>query len=284
MSTAPVIALSESVPEAGAVVYWSLAGSPPLAAVRGALQGIVSEDSLPGEPSLSVALHQAACRTFPDCLVRPLSKGGLAIVQEWETQEGSLQHRVLWHVQSQRDYVTPQAGQEQQEHETAAWNLGHAMGEAMATCPAAHLGDWLVRQVKAWGGVGLRDRGSVYFLPPGAMPAFRAVRDALARVSGADYRFSVIPAVRGDEAVQAVLRAVLAEAEQEAASMELDLCEAMGKKAIDNRMARCEQVEAKVASYEKLLEQAMPNIKERLDGLRCQLTLALMKAPKKEGP
>jgi hypothetical protein len=114
------------------------------------------------------------------------------------------------------------------------------------------------------------------------MPAFRALRDALAAVPGTDYRFSVIPALRGDEAVEAVLNAVLAEAEKEAASMEADLAKDLGKRAMENRIGRCEAVESKVAQYERLLDKSMGGMRERLDALRVQLTVAMLKPTAEE--
>lgn len=285
MNAAPVYALSEPVAEAGAVVYWSLSGCPPLAAVREALAGAgVPEAELPGQPSPAVALHQATCETFKGCLVRPLPKGGLAVVEERETEDGSLEHRVLWHtfLHEGTPLVGVRQNQPWEESIPAGDRLAAAYAAAFDSCPAAHLSDWLVRRVQRMAGVSLRQRGSVYFLPPEGAREYRRLREALQAVAGTAYQLHAIPALRGDEAVEAVLAAVIAEAEAEAASMEEDLKQQLGARALENRQARCAAVEAKVSKYEALLQRSAGAVQQRLDDLRAQLTVAMLTVPKEE--
>lgn len=289
MSPAAVIALREDVAEAGAVVYWSLSGCPPLGAVREALAAAgVPEDELPGPPSPAVALHQATCETFKGHLVRPLPQGGLAVVAERATEDGSLEHRVLWHAFLHEGAAMLERRQQQpwEESAQAGDRLSAAYSGAFDSCPAAHLGDWLVRRVGRLTGVPLRQRGSVYFLPPDGAREYRRLRAALLTLGtahGASYQLNAIPALRGSEAVAAVLNAVIAEAEAEAARLAADLEPGnLGEKALKNRVARCEAVEEKVASYEKLLQVQAGAISQRLEDLRAQLTAAIFAVPAKE--
>lgn len=289
MSPAQVVALNDDAAEAGAVVYWSLSGCPPLSAVRAALASAgVPEEELPGAPSPAVALHQATCEVFRGCLVRPLPKGGLAVVAERETEDGSLEHQVLWHVSTAAGptdgvRVEERAEQEVEAVIAAGQLISTAFRAAFSSCPTSHLGDWLVRRVSYLAGVPLRQRGSVYYLPPAGTREYRRMRAALESVSSTSYQLNAIPAVRGAEAVEAVLRAVIAEAEAEAASMEKDLEQPMGARALDNRVARCEAVTSKVEAYERLLEQSAGAITERLGNLQAQLSTALLTAPRKGG-
>lgn len=294
MNRAYVVALNDDAAEAGAVVYWSLGGCPPLRAVRDALaRAGVPEAELPGTPSPAVALHQATCEVFKGCLVRPLPKGGLAVVAERETEDGSLNHQVLWHFATVSDSETGVRVEERAEQAVeavieAGQRMVAAYAEACASCPASHLGDWLVRRVEVLSGVPLRRRGSVYYLPPEGVREYRRIWAELGqlRLTGeGDYSLFAIPALaRSSEAVEAVLRAVVAEAEAEAASMEADLQNPLGKRALDNRVKRCEAVAAKVRSYEALLQRQAGAITERLGELQAQLSVALLTAPAKGAP
>jgi predicted nucleic acid-binding Zn-ribbon protein len=109
------------------------------------------------------------------------------------------------------------------------------------------------------------------------MERVSAVVEVLRKVSG--HVVNRVPAMRSSDAVDAILDAITQEAEYETKRMEEDLEEAkLGARGFENRIARTDEVESKVSRYEELLGRKLDTIRERLEALRANLTVAMMKA------
>ncbi len=88
-----------------------------------------------------------------------------------------------------------------------------------------------------------------------------------------------IPAMRGDDAVEAILDAIQSEAAEEAHAMEIALEKAQfGERGWEHRISKTDTIEGKVARYEALLGARLDGIRERLTALRANLTIAMVKA------
>ncbi len=51
----------------------------------------------------------------------------------------------------------------------------------------------------------------------------------------------------------------------------------LGEKGFESRVAHCDEVESKVTRYEALLGRQLDNVREKLEGLRARLTIAIVK-------
>ncbi|MEN6547394.1 MAG: DUF6744 family protein, partial [Armatimonadia bacterium] len=159
----------------------------------------------------------------------------------------------------------------QREKVTAGY-IGHQI-----TLSPNDISGMLLRFCEGHDSVPLRVRGGFYFLPPAGVERFRRAAAVLRQVSG--HALYEVPAMKSSEAVTAILAAVQHEAEAEAEAMVaiLDSGDA-GARALRSQSKRCERAETKLARYEELLGQRLPELQARLSTLRSRLTEAALVA------
>ena len=139
------------------------------------------------------------------------------------------------------------------------------------------MSDWLVTLMPTMNAVGLRPRGGMYFLPRDRVPVYHALAEALHAATA--HSLYEVPALQTKDAVRAVLDAITREAAGEAELMELALDTGeLGARALKAKVRGCEAMMAKVASYEELLGQSLPELQDRLKVLNRQLTIAALQA------
>jgi hypothetical protein len=268
---------NEALESAGAIAFWRLSGEVLADKLAGAW-AIAGLDGrmLPGLPSPEAALARAVgAQKAKRRLVRPLKRGGWAIVDEsvdgadnldWnEALRVSLDPvgRVVTKIQNSNGY-----------HATAQ-EIRAAYDHALTVLSQSTISGWLVELAKHLDGVPLRDTGGVYFLPPGkSCQSWQAATTALRACS--DHRLLSIPAMRSDDAVEAVLVAVQAEAEASAAELEEELTGGLGEGALRTRAQRCKAIREKVRRYEALLGESMEQIATRLEQLDANIAAAAL--------
>jgi hypothetical protein len=148
---------------------------------------------------------------------------------------------------------------------------------ALETLATADISPWLSSLMDDLRAVPLRDTGGVYFVPAFATKRFEAMLAALRAVS--DHRIAAIPALDSNEAVAAVLDALQEEATKELATIRRELEEdALGERALNTRIGKTSGVEAKLSSYEDLLGGNLDTLRERIQSMRAELTVAMTKA------
>lgn len=274
-----VFALDEETSQAGALVYWRLEGEvdPKELALHWKLAGL-DPDLLPSTPAPSTALARTMReRAEHRKLVRPLEeRGSHALVRE-VVSGADLSYDVALRVKldvAGRPVVEP-AGHPLEATIRAAYD------HHLEVCSSDDIGGWLVGIVAKVDGVAMRDRGGIYYVPPGKLAEWDSMTSALRKVS--NHRIFKIPAMTSKSAVEAILDAIAQEAEADAAKMEAELLsDELGGRALASRVAKTEALEAKVSRYESLLGEKLDVLRDRLEGLRANLTVAILKAQNPE--
>jgi hypothetical protein len=282
------IVVTEKSEQAGCVVYWTLSGPVDLARLRAAWEAEgLDPGRLPAFPSPEVALTRA-CKDEQSAsrLVRQHPAGGWAIVDE-RRGGGALSYDVGVRIRlnDRKDglLVTPSKDCDRTEvvrigqRVRAAWDQhGHQVAAGDASC-------WLIGLVtRRLGGVLLRETGGIYFVPRTHVPELQAVKRAL--VAATRHQVYEIPAMRTEEAVAAVLAALLAEAGVEARGFEQALEEGkLGERGLNNRAAAAEAMKAKLASYEELLGVNLESLRGELERMRAALAAAALVAASGDG-
>lgn len=285
-----VVAVTEDIKTAGAIVWWRLSGTTDSDALRvkWAKAGFDPEE-LPSPPGPATALLRA-CRAQREqrTLVRPLGRGtGFALVNEHVHDENGgtpLDHDIaaIAKVDDIGRVTVTGPGRTMTMKERDA--LDKIRTEVVAgyerhleTLSAKDISLWLVDFMPKLDAVSLRDKGGVYFVPHHNVARLEAIADCIASVSG--HRVHRVPALKSEDAVNAILDAIDTEASAEAEAMESDIAAAaLGARGFEHRVGRCEEIEAKVVRYETLLGRKLDALGERLVNLRHNLTVAMIKS------
>lgn len=272
-----VIAVTEHVPRAGTILMWTLSGPTDRDALRDAwiAEGL-DPDDLPLPPSPATVLRRAVgALRAKRRIVQSIGKNGAgyALVDVRASGDDDLDFEVR--CKARLDMV----GRLQVTGGTPAMQdeIKEAFAQHEAELSTEDVSAWLTKRVWALDGVALRGGGGVYFIPHGRLNELDEIVMALKTSSThAIYR---IPAMAGDDAVQAILDAVEAEATAEAEQIERELTdESFGARGLENRIAKTDEVEEKVARYEALLGSKLETMRARLERLRGDLTVAMLKA------
>lgn len=268
---ATIIAVQDAQ-TAGTITYWTLDGEVSIAALAQSWSARgLNPDNLPDESSdercLALAIRSLATKRL---LARPLGGDkGWALVEE--KVEGD-----------DLDYSTGlkarigEAGLETfPPWHPMATQLRDAYDHQKTVHDSGTISSWLAHLARKHDAVGLRDTGGVYFVPRSRTEAWRKCADALEDISRT--KIYEIPAMRSDEAVQAILDSVIREAEAEAADIESHVGD-YGPRGLGNCERRCEEMLSKIAGYEDLLGKSLSTITAQIETLKGQLMAAKLAA------
>jgi len=276
-ATDPGVTITPDLAECGAVSYWKLKGVVDAAALAAAWSDEMLDHALlpvppSGDTALGRAVHELAGKRR---LVRPLAKRGDWVIVDEEIVGTTLTYtnecRTHWDSQRSCPSVTPQ------NHPLASKILAN-FTRVQTELSSEDISAWLVRLATKMSAISLRDTGGVYFVPRKGMEFWRSVVRALQAAS--QHRLFKLPAMKNAEVVEAVIDAVTAEAEAEAAVMEAELAkegdDALGARALTGRATRCEAVLAKVSTYEVLLGVKLDALRARMETLKADLATAAL--------
>jgi hypothetical protein len=273
-----LVAVHGDAPDtAGAIVWWRLSGT----IRRDELGDAWGQAGLTGPDDLSLPDYttpkQALQRALPVVedkrhFLRSLPQhGGWAVVEEHLDSTTTLAHQVVATVSVKDDrlVIDPpdyrDAGRIEEEFLACLERLE-------TTDVSGWLAGTLMPAAKA---VTLRDTGGIYFIPREYVDLYKRYTDVLAAVGA--HRFFLVPALRSDEAVEAILDALCREAEQAALQVETELDnERLGKRALLTRMDAAEAMLAKVRTYESLLGRGLDQLVQRIEGLKAGITVAML--------
>lgn len=272
-----VFAVQDMESSPGAIVYWSLSGSVGLATLAEACmaEGL----PMPLSASPQTQLRRAANHVYgaPRQLVRPLGRrGGVAVVREQVVEQGAdeatsaeeLHHSV---VLTARLHEDGDLGAEAPEALRAAFQ------EAQAELSAQDVSEWLLRVMRALHAVPLRERGGLYFVP--RSPALEAVQRVLSTYTQS--RLWLIPAMRTDQAVAAVVEALTREVHGEVEAMRETMTE-LGARGLRRRQERLTRLEQKASMFAALLGVSLETLQAEMVGLQASLAVALLAATSEE--
>lgn len=270
-----VIAVTDNIATAGAIVWWRLCGDTDVDRLSEAWDAAgLDMNLIPDTPAPPTALRRAISELKKSRrLIRPLEgHKGHALVAETAIGD-DLDHDVL--VTAKVDAVGrvsiegDDAEKFREVIETGYWRH-------LTTLTTNDVSYWLAKKLMGLvDGVSLRDTGGMYFIPRTGLDTWRAFTDAISASSG--HVAFTIPALDSKDAVEAILDALTNEASKTIEAIEGEVtADEITERKLDNRLAKCSEIEDKLSRYEKLLGRAMPAMAERLERLRANLAVAAL--------
>lgn len=286
----------------GAIVYWRLSGDTNYEKLCNAWKEAgLDEDLLPKLPSPRVALQRACEELARSNKLKRLAhpskeKTGWTLVGG---RVDAQNHAVF----EEECYVDLDANKElviEPPHHPGCESVERSFKSWQTRLASIDMGTWLaakvVGHVKA---VSLRDSGGVYFIPRDEVQNFETIREVIHHASS--NRCFEIPAVKGEEALDAVLDAIIRDAEAEAKAIEEDLARVpgpngelpldaegnplkpLGARALRSRAKHCDTVTSKIEIYEELLDTRLDQMRERLESLQASAVEAAVLAENQKG-
>lgn len=270
----------------GAVTWWELSGFVDCDELTNAwLHAGLDSELLPDAPSNCAALKRTLKDVCAGRLLRPIGGAGAwAVVNE--NREGrrgradldyDLEARVWIDDFGNLDFNFRDSVLPVHEQLTLRHRLEAEYTDQLALLSFGEVSSWLVDTAnKHCAAVSLRPRGGIYFIPKYyANGLWRRISKVLHKVSG--HRVRRMPAMQGTDAIDAVMNAVVREADQLIDAISDDISEAnksddgMGKRAAKTRVRRCEELMQKLKAYDGLLGKRLNGIRKRVDQTRLNV-------------
>jgi hypothetical protein len=272
-----ILALDETFAEAnlvGAIVWWSLKGPTDLVDFQEGLDAHgLPVDWAPLPPRMETVATRAAASAARDKrqLVRPLKdRGSSDFVSERVLDAGEPSERLEYtaHVRvsvkteggTKHVLVTPTTA----DDTALAQQIAGAVGLYTGLLTPNDMSLWLlwVLNTKVCA-VSLRDRGGFYFIPSGEpLALWKRIAHVIQTVS--NHVCQSIPAVRTEDAVEAILTAVRREADESISALETWLLsDDVSKRGLVARVKELGHLQAKLTRYGTILGTAMPDLEDR---------------------
>ena len=205
-----LIAVPQAGDVAGAIVYWRLSGDVDYARLGAEWAAAQLDPAIFRGPTSPRAALTAAVKQLEDPYRRaiPLKQGHGYVVSrtarpDWdETVTSTVELRVRLH--DTDDYNHPEPYLEFSEpNDLDARAVLVSYQRNLGLLSQADFGSWLVRLAEGQHAVALRDTGGIYFIPRSSLDAWHRITAVIDAVSG--HRIFEVPAMRSDEAVEAIL-------------------------------------------------------------------------------
>lgn len=260
---------------AGLVTWWRLSGTINYDALTEAWASAgLDAGELPDPPSDSEALKRAIIdMRGPHTLIRQLPNVmGFAVVDE-SFDDGDPEYEMrfkLW-----LDYDALEMRFDPAVDAEQVREINERFATARRELVASDLSSWLVRRVWKASAVALRDTGGIYFVPETQARAWEEFADVFHKVGAS--RVHVIPAMKSERAVEAVMAAVIAETEAEVAAV-LKRIEngELGGRALKTQAAKCDAMADKLRTYEQLLGVRMGDMQRLVQEADARVSMLLL--------
>lgn len=270
---------------AGAIVWWELSGAVDLDDFVEVLQarGFPEKDfpSAPGVEAIAQRALQGAVKTKRQ-LVRPLRERG-----RWDLIEESvgtdaaesveLGYTPLLRVEALDDGQIRVTPRDPTTGEALAEIVRASIRFHEKTLTAADISLWLLAAARRLDAVSLRERGGFYFIPAPQLPAWMAARDALRDVSA--HQIREMPAMRTEEAVEAVLSGLRTEACAKMAAFEEYLKGDVSTRGLNAAERDLGFLAEKVSRYSELLGVSLTDLSTRHEALSGAVVAARLSVP-----
>jgi hypothetical protein len=273
-----IVVVDGSDNTAGRIVYGRLSGTIEYETLVDAWkERDLPEEILPKAPTKEYALRRAFRELGAKrMLVRPLGDdvAGYALVHE-RASSSALSH--------EQDLTGSLAkGSDGELHLTLsphdhpyAAQVRQRFAEAQDELDTRLFSHWFWKKVIDWvDAVAQRPGGGMYFVPRQRLDDWYKAIEVIKEVS--DHKIFSIPAMHCNEAVEAILDAILCESEDMLSKIDSELSayqkgeKAMGSRALKNRVSVCDAATAKLEVYEELLEMKLDSIQERVGNLQAK--------------
>ena len=278
MDDKKIVIVPDHQGRAGCVTWWRLSGVMDYDRLKmeWARRDLPLAD-LPAPPTDAAALRRALDGyKGPRTLVRGLPGGGYAVVdEEFGADEDDPEYDVRFKVWLDMDELEMRFDREMEEAEID--RIHERFVAARRDLTHAEISPWLVRHGVKMQSVGLRDTGGIYFIPEQFAPTWSALADIVRECSAS--RVFEIPALMSGRAIEAIMEAVIAEAQTEVDKLTsaLDTTE-VGVRGLKGKAAKCEALADKLRLYEDLLGSKMGSIHERVEAIDARIADMILMA------
>ena len=279
----PVIAIDDAEIDkrsCGRITFWDLSGDVDLDALVAALGDVVKH---PENPTPKVSLHRAVdeCARRHNLEVRHRGAGMWDIVGEPVEDNRQL----VYPIETSARLMTKADGI---GNDVGISTTGKYDMEVLADYSKARgvlattdIGNWLCDTLTTLGGVPLRDRGGVYFVPQDRVATWERVTTALQACSL--HKVHRVPAMRSQDAVEAILAAVTADTRKACQTIAEDIGSAtLGKRALETRENQTADLLERLDRYEGLLGTRLDELRTAIDETRSAVAVARMMTSRQE--
>lgn len=263
----------------GRIVFWTLSGDVSQPGLTKALDSEQSTASAPDEPSATVALHRAvdSVARFAKADAHHTARGAWAIVNRPTKRvdnvedDAPLTKELVYPIRCEATLV----GGTVFANGEGAEKIREAFDTAKKVLAPTDIGNWLCDRLEAFGAVPLRQRGGVYFVPRDVCPEWEKVTRALAKTSA--HAVHSVPAMRSDEAVDAILAAITADTQAQCDAINAEVQDGLKqRRALDSREKKMETLLARLGQYEGILGTRLEALRDTIDNVKGSITAAIM--------
>lgn len=255
---------------AGAIVYWRLSGDINGDDLNNALSDVGLEQhhvSLPGpRRALRRAMQEFATG---EVFLRAGKQGdgGLYLVRQVPGEDGPefkvwVEARLstagvpTFECRDFSDITFPEANDIAEQLTSRFWHHVFHL-------EAADVSSWLIDQARECDALSLRDSGGVYFIPRHKVDAWGLRVDILSTETNC--QVYMIPALHSDDAVGAVMQALVDECTTFTKQMQDDIAsECLGVRALQNKATRAKSLLSKLTRYEDLLGTKLTEVRDQI--------------------
>lgn len=267
------MAVTTNIDTAGSIVWWRLSGILRHNVLKATWIGEgLDEDLLPKPTKDKTALSRALKeleRGNKHRLIRKLQTGGWAIVNE-TAQGDDLDYAIDCRVE-----MNGAGPKFDPEFHPIAPEVFARFQHNKEHLTQTDVSSWLTKLTDHVRAVSLRDTGGVYFIPREKLPTWEKMVKAI-RMSSA-HVIHKVPALKSEEAVEAILDAITREAQAEVEGLENALVDdGLGERALTNRAAKCDDIRQKLETYEGLLGKSLDGFKNKMEDLKANLAAAAL--------
>ena len=256
----------------GAVIFFTLSDDSSYGLLEAGFTQIGMSRFIPEKNTAKAALKSSMVKTFGSrrTKIDPLEgKPGYAVTRVKGDMENNVRtldydveftaeiptnsHWFPFHDPSTGQVIEPDGADECRKRFWEELQLvpSHKVSRALVNIIEGHLG-----------GVRLRETGGIYWIPQDSMDAWDLL-SVVVESAGSNSIYKMVTAIDNDS-VRALCDALTRSVESEVASMNNDIMSGdLGKRALDSRREKADELRTKVKSYEKILGMT-------LDGLSAQ--------------
>lgn len=263
----------------GAVTYWGLAKWTDHDSLEQAMTALGLEDHIPDPPT-----PDAACKTALKLacgarrrLVRPLADTGYALVNE-DADGDDLDYGIELRAIPVEINGAPALHLDPADHDRAD-DLQRAYVEQRTRLNATRVGHMLANLAEHLGGVRLRERGGVYWLPEKALAKWQqvaaAVEDAAIQTTSSLY---LLRTQMDENTLRAVRDAITLDIEEEAEKIRLKIADRERAGALERLQNRAVALEQRIADYEKILGEPLESLRETQELAQSEAAMAVLAA------
>jgi len=264
----------------GRITMWSLNGDVTVEALTKALEIVESKALPPEAPSALVALNRAVetvAKAMGHLDKHHLGRGEWAIVGKGETEKGldGVQRKLVYDIECTAKIVREGDTERLEIAGKGEDQIRAAYDIAKATLAPADIGTWLCDKLTQLGALALRDRGGVYFVPQPQVWKWDRIIAALKKCS--KHVVNIIPAMRSQDAVDAILTSLTADTRAECDKIVADIGDGeLGTKALATREKTAADLLARVSQYEELLGTKLDALRAVLDETKNAVAVAAL--------